>query len=147
MPAITRRTVSQSIAQLIPRIIGGMQPGVLPHHDVTQRQVLVLAAIHSRPHCTMGAIASNMRISMPTATGIVHRLAEAGYVRRVDDPSDRRQVLVALTAKGHAFIRQFQAAAAQRWDQVLRSLEPRELEAFYRVVRKLNERLRPPPAS
>ena len=141
MPPTSRQHVSRSIAQLFPRIIGGAHPDALPHHDVAQRQVLVLEAIHSRPHCTMGVIASNMCICMPTATGIVQRLVEAGYVRRIDDPADRRQVIVTLTAKGRAFIRQFQAAAAHRWDQALRVLEPQELATFHRVVTKLNQRL------
>ena len=141
MPLASRHHVSRSIAQLIPRIIGGVQPDALPRHDVTQRQVLVLATIHSRPHCTMGALASNMDICMPTATGIIQRLAAAGYVRRIDDPADRRQVIVTLTAKGRAFIRQFQTAAAHRWDRALRVLDPRELEALHHVVIKLHQRL------
>lgn len=146
MASVTRQRVGQAIAQLMPRIIQGIQLDFFLRRGVTQTQFLVLMALHGygeRGECTMGTLARNMHVRMPTATGIVGRLARAGYVRRHPKPEDRRQVVVALAPKGYAFIHAFQAVVRHRWEEVLRSLGPAELATFHRVVTKLDSQLQP----
>ena len=78
---------------------------------------------------------------MPTISGIVDRLVKAGYIGRLDDPKDRRQVVVELTSKGELLIKQFQSVIGQRWQEVLKSLQTKDVESFYRVVVKLKNAL------
>ena len=141
MRSITRPQLSEAIAQLMPFIIQGVQLDFFVKRGVTQTQFLVLIAIHGYSRATMGTLAHSLHVTMPTASGIVDRLARSGYVRRVPHPQDRRQVIVATTAKGEAFIVQFQVVIRRRWEEVLKSLAPHELDAFYRVVTKLREQL------
>jgi len=143
MAAATRQQLSRAIAQLMPSIIQGVQLDFFVKRGVTQTQFLVLIAIHGYGRATMGTLAHSLHVTMPTASGIVDRLARSGYVRRVPHPQDRRQVLVETTTKGEAFIAQFQTVIRRRWEEVLHALEPRELDAFYRVVTKLREQLQP----
>ena len=140
-PRITRHAVSHAVAQLMPRIIQGVQLDFFVRRGTTQTQFLVLMAIHAHDRCTMTTIARNMHARMPTATGIINRLVAAGLVRRSPHPDDRRQVIVQLTAKGKAFIRDFQGVIRRRWEEVLKSLTGAELEAFYHVITKLREQL------
>ena len=144
MQQISRRVLSQAIAHLMPNIIRGVQLDFFVNKGVTQTQFLLLASIHAYQRCTMGTLARSLHVSMPTTTGIVDRLTRAGYVRRLPQAHDRRQVLVELTPTGRDFIRQFQAVVRRRWEDVLRTLEPIEMEAFYHVVTKLNAQLQPP---
>ena len=139
--SITSDAAARAFAQLLPHIIRGVQPGSRAARDLTQRQFVVLTTLHADGRCTMGAIARSMGVAMPTATGLIHRLVQAGYVRRVDPPTDRRHVLVELTAKGEGRVQQLQAAVQQRWSDVLRPLAPRELEAFHHVVTTLHQQL------
>ena len=141
MTAVSRSQVSLAVAQLMPRIIQGVQLDFFVKRRVTQTQLLVLLAIHAAGRCTMGTLARNQHVRMPTATGIVNRLARAGYVRRHPDPEDRRQVLVELTDKGRAFIHAFQRIIRHRWEEVLKGLEGRELSAFHRVILQLTRQL------
>ena len=141
MRPATRPQLSQAIAQLVPSIIQGVQLDFFVKRGATQTQFLVLVAIHSYGRATMGTLARSLHVSMPTASGIVDRLARAGYVRRAPHPQDRRHVIVETTAKGEAFIIQFQVVIRRRWEEVLKPLPPRELDAFYRVVTKLREQL------
>jgi len=141
MASITRRQVSQAVAQLMPRIIRGVQLDFFVRKGTTQTQFLVLMAIHADTRCTMGALARNLHVRMPTATGVVDRLAKAGYVRRIPHPTDRRQVIVTLTAKGQHFIREFQQVIRRRWEEVLRSLSAGELAMFHQVITKLTAQL------
>ena len=142
MPQVTRQEASSAFVQLMPHIIRGVTLDFFVRRGVTQTQFLVLMAIHSLEHCTMGTLARSMHVRMPTATGIVDRLVRAGFVRRFPHPKDRRQVLVELTAKGQSFIRQFREVVRRRWVDALQVLKADELEAFHRVVTKLRDRLK-----
>ena len=140
-PSVSRKEVGYAVSQLMPSVIRGVSLDFFVRRGVTQTQFLVLLAIHSYGRCSMGALARNMRVRMPTATGIVDRLVRDGFIRRAPYPEDRRQVFVELTAKGTDFIRQFQLVVQRRWEEVLRSLQARELETFYHVITKLRQKL------
>jgi DNA-binding MarR family transcriptional regulator len=48
---------------------------------------------------TAGSLARELHLTTGAITGLVDRLARAGYARRAPDPSDRRRVLVSATAR------------------------------------------------
>ena len=141
---LTPQDVSLGIAQLMPHIMRGIQLDFFVKKGVTQTQFLLLASIRAYGRCSMGTLASNLHVRMPTATGIVERLVKAGYVRRAAGQEDRRQVVVELTPKGERFFHEFEGVIRRRWEEVLRSLSQKELRAFYHVVTKLREELKPP---
>lgn len=129
----------------MPNIIRGVQLDFFAQRQVTQTQMLILVALHALGRCTMSQLARNFHISLPTATGLVDRLARPGYVRRFPNPEDRRQVMVALTAKGQTFFREFQAVIQHRWEEVLQVLSAHELTAYHRIITKLTETLERAP--
>lgn len=135
--AHTRKDVGQVIAKLMPHIIQGARLGFLAHRNITHTQFFVLISIHSHGPCTMKILSQNMQVSMPTMSGIINRLAQADYIQRVVNPSDRRQVTVELTKEGQKFIAQFQTVVGARWQEVLKSLNQDEINLFYHVVTKL----------
>ena len=141
---ITRKDVSLSVARLMPQIMRGVQLDFFVRLGVTQTQFLMLAAIRAYTRCTMGTLARNLHVSMPTASGIVERLVRAGYVRRAPAAEDRRQVIVELTPNGGRLVRAFESVIRRRWEEALVSLDVRELRAFYDVITKLRERMTPP---
>jgi len=125
------------MARLAPSLIRGGHLDFFVQRSVTQIQFLVMVAIHAQPRCTMGALARGMHVALPTATGVVGRLVRDGYARRGSAPKDRRQVVVELTAKGRAFIEQFQSVVQRRWEEVLRPLSSSELTTFSQIIGKL----------
>src|SRR6266567_1787762 len=89
--------VGQAMARLIPNIIRGAQLETVARSGVTHTQFIVLMALKAHRQCVMSALARSLHASLPTATGIVNRLVQAGLVRRRPVPEDRRQVMVELT--------------------------------------------------
>ena len=138
---VTRKDVSLAVARLMPYIMRGIQLEFFVKRGVTQTQFLVLAAIRASGHCAMGTLARSLHVSMPTASGIVERLVRSAYLRRTADPADRRSVVVALTAKGEAFFRDFESVIRRRWEEALLALGPDELAAFHDVLTKLRQHL------
>ena len=138
---ITRKDASLAIAELMPYIMRGIQLDFFVKRGVTQTQFLVMAAVRAYSRCTMGTLAKNLHISMPTASGLVGRLVQSGYLRRIPQSEDRRQVVVTLTGKGDAFFKEFESVVRHRWEEVLVSLDEDELRAFHDVMAKLRQQL------
>ena len=129
------------MAELMPKLIRGVQLDFFVKRGITQTQFLVLGAVLSYESCTMSTLARSLHVTMPTMSGIVERLVQAAFLRRAPHPGDRRQVIVTLTPKGREFLRQFQAVIRRRWEEVLRPLSPAELAAFHHVITKLQRQL------
>ncbi|GAB5471551.1 MAG: MarR family winged helix-turn-helix transcriptional regulator [Rhodospirillales bacterium] len=73
--------------------------------DLTTRQLTLFmhVALTPPPHTVRG-LAEALAISKPAVTRALDRLAAAGYLERTRDASDRRSVLVTVTAEGEAFL-------------------------------------------
>ena len=142
MERLTTKEVSMAIARLMPFIIRGVHLDFLVSRKITQTQFIVMVAIHAREECSLNILANNMQVSMPTMSGIIDRIFEAGYVDRKEDAKDRRQIVIKLTPKGKSLIIQFQSAVGERWQEVLKALSASELNAFYQVVLKLTQGLK-----
>jgi len=65
---------------------------------VSMTHIHVLAMLRQHGPMPMSRLAELLDVSLSSATGIVDRLAERGYVERAGDPADRRVVLVRPTA-------------------------------------------------
>jgi len=89
-----------------------------------------------------GRLASEAGLSTGAVTTVLDRLERAGYARRVQDPGDRRRVLVELTPAAR---RELQQLYAPLIDATMRQLEGYTTDEvslvrdFLRDNRRLNE--------
>lgn len=137
-----REQTAQAISVLMPHIMQGAHLGVFAKRSITQTQFLILVFLHARGACTMSDIASQLKVSMPTVTGLVNRLFAAKYIKRSNHPQDRRQIVIALTPKADQFIKMFKSIIAKRWEEVLKVLDDQELEQFHSIINKLSASMR-----
>ena len=75
--------------------------------DLTARQMALLLTVYitSPPHTVRG-LAQTLNVSKPAITRALDRLSHFGLIRRKEDESDRRSVLVQRTVKGSVFLRE-----------------------------------------
>jgi DNA-binding MarR family transcriptional regulator len=79
--------------------------GAFADHDLETWEFDVLSALRRQGppfQLTPGALLRATLVTSGTMTNRIHRLAEAGLVRREPDPRDKRGVLVTLTDQGLA---------------------------------------------
>ena len=79
------------------RLIRGKMEHALPL-PFSQCEVLRLIAEQERPR--MRDIAKHFKITAPSATSLVNELVRGGYIKRVSNHNDRRQVRLSLTHRG-----------------------------------------------
>lgn len=114
-------------------------------NDLTgaQKKILYHLAMCG-PH-KMSDIARQVSVSVTGATGVVDRLVKMELVERDHDPSDRRVILIRLTALGQQTFEELQTAHQRRLEEVLGNLEPAkrlELIASFERIHSLLSELR-----
>jgi DNA-binding MarR family transcriptional regulator len=77
--------------------------------DLTNRQMGLMLVVYLTPgpHTVRG-LAQMLGVSKPVITRALNTLGSLGYLRRVRDESDRRNVFVAKTSTGQDFLDSFE---------------------------------------
>lgn len=77
--------------------------------DLTNRQMALMLVVYLSPgpHTVRG-LAERLGVSKPVITRALNTLGALGYLRRVRDESDRRNVFVAKTGNGQEFLEGFE---------------------------------------
>jgi DNA-binding MarR family transcriptional regulator len=73
--------------------------------SMSLNQLAALGTLDRHGPLTPGELAAHERVQPPSMTRIIGKLEDAGYVTRTDHPTDRRQVLVAVSPTGRAILR------------------------------------------
>jgi DNA-binding MarR family transcriptional regulator len=109
---------------------------------ITPSQLSVLSTVELHGPLALGELAALEGVQPPSVTRMVGALEEAGLVRRLSDPSDRRTVRVELTAEGRdateGIRRRRDAWLAERLGR-LSSEELGAIEAVLPVLEKMIE--------
>jgi DNA-binding MarR family transcriptional regulator len=114
----------------------GMEPG-------QYQLMLAIKGIPQEVRPRIRELADRMHIRHHSAVELVNRLEAGGYVRRERAQDDRREVLLALTAKGEKVLAELALhhhdalrSAASSLVAALRRLTPREKEMARKTVPK-----------
>lgn len=101
MAALSERSLKSWMQTLIGYVRSG-QP------DLTNRQMALMLLVYLTPgpHTVRG-LAGILGVSKPVITRALNTLGSLGYLRRVRDEADRRNVFVAQTNTGQEFLESF----------------------------------------
>jgi DNA-binding MarR family transcriptional regulator len=72
--------------------------------DLSLAQFRTLAYLNSHAEVSLSEVAEHIGLSLPTMSKLVDGLLGRGLLTRVEDPSDRRRVLLCLTEEGRAML-------------------------------------------
>lgn len=86
---------------------------------------------------SMSSLAQQVALTSGGITRLLDRLIEAGYVRRVPCPTDRRVQFAALTPAGRSKLEQAAATHARNLRRVFDGFTTRDLETFDRLLDRL----------
>jgi DNA-binding MarR family transcriptional regulator len=136
-----RQRIVRAVMKQLPELgkaITLSMPMRVRHEGVSLAQVKALVHLFEYGPQTMGDLADGLKITTPSATGLINPLAERGFVVRDRDTDDRRVVRVSLSKHAeeiaHSIIDQRQAEVAGAMEGM--SLEAQEcfLEGLERLA-------------
>ena len=86
-------------------------------------------------------LAEQTALRPSTLTGMLDRLEEAGYLKRVPSPDDRRQILIYQTQKEKALRKGYEEVSAEMNKLFYAGLTARETDRFERTLRRILQNL------
>ena len=105
----------QALGSWMRTLIGYVRSG---EPDLTNRQMALMLLVYLTPgpHTVRG-LAERLGVSKPVITRALNTLGALGYLRRVRDECDRRNVFVAKTDNGQDFLEGFERNLEQQGGQ------------------------------
>jgi len=104
--------------------------------DITVTQLRVLFILRDTAGAPAGFLAEHLRVTPPTVTGLVDRLVRMGFVRREEDPEDRRLVRNYLTERGLRVVGEVEREGRAFLSKVFDRLSPEQMN---RLVASLED--------
>jgi DNA-binding MarR family transcriptional regulator len=106
--------------------------------ELTTGQVRMLVLLRTEPGATLSWLAAQVKVSAPTASGLADRLVRQGYVRREEDPRDRRLVRHHLTDSGTAILGEMEREGVALFEAILSRLSDEDLDSLVHGLTVLN---------
>lgn len=106
-------------------------------NHITHSQWFVLTMIEHFEKTNIKELAEALEMSSSAATQLVEVLVQADFVIRNEDPQDRRQVRLELSAKGKKHIVTTKEKRISEMADVFDGLTDSELEEFIRLHKKI----------
>ena len=136
MTAATKTTIAELASQLRPallrltRLIRNQRVDM----SVTLTQLSAMGTLRKHGPMSAGELAACERVQPPSMTKVLANLEERGLVRRDVHPTDRRQVVLAITPAGEQLLDSERRSRDQWLSRRLGTLTPEERALVQRVV-------------
>ncbi len=132
------------IAVLLPQIAKNLRAPILldrVRRGLTTSQLLTLLLLDEagQSSLSMGELAGELGVSLPTATGLVDRLVREKLVARKGSGEDRRVVLVTITRQGRVVIRRVLRVLDELLARTLSAMTDEEQESVVRAAERIFE--------
>ena len=101
---------------------------------ITLPQFRTLVVLHSRRGMSLNALAEILGVNPSSAMRMVDRLLAAGLVTRAENPENRRQVALDVTAEGSATVRRVTALRRREIRRVVEQMPGRHRAALIQAL-------------
>ncbi|MBO0825145.1 MAG: MarR family transcriptional regulator [Actinobacteria bacterium] len=131
-----RISVSRLARRLRAERYAGLEPGL------SETQLAALATLERHGQMTPGELADHEKVQPPSMTRVIAALEELGLVVRAPHSTDRRQVVLTVTAQGRSVVEQTRQLREAWLALQLRALTQQEratLRAAAPVLEKLSQ--------
>jgi DNA-binding MarR family transcriptional regulator len=109
--------------------------------QLSMPRLKALFGIAGHGSLTIGGLARELGVSLPTASTLVEALVGHGYASRREDVGDRRRTLAELTPSGERLVRRLREGSSKMLQDSLERLDEEDLEALVRGLRALTREL------
>ena len=109
---------------------------------LTPSRVRLLWDLAANGPSAQHVLATRLEMSPRNITGLVDALEAGGYVTRAPHPTDRRAIIVSLSASAHQFMRKMQREHAELSAELLGAVDVADQDSMLRGLDAIAARLR-----
>ena len=132
-------TLVELIAMLT-KLIGDWEMQFVQQYTVegfTIRQIEYIDVINTLGNPNLGEIAKALKLSKPSVTAIVEKLAAKGYIQKCQSDEDRRSFHVHLSAKGEKLVDLHDETHQKIADLFQSNLNEKDLKTLVSLLNKV----------
>jgi DNA-binding MarR family transcriptional regulator len=116
-------------------------------HLKIEKNFSVLILLEENKNCTQQYISCALQIDKVSMVKIIDGFAKKGLVKRVQNPNDRREYFVELTAKGHTILPKIHQSIKELNDVAFKDFTEKEKKAFDKALIKVYHNIEHFPSS
>lgn len=128
------------LIEIITKLIGDLEAEFIKKYQeegFTARQIIYIDTIDMLGNPNLGEIARVLKLSKPSVTAIVDKLASKGYIEKFQSDEDRRSFHVHLSAKGKNLVKMHGETHNKIVDILQNNLDSKDLKALVRILNKV----------
>lgn len=136
--------LAEEATRLLPAMVRLLKTTLVGRCDISNipfGQLRALSHLYQHDRSTVGEVAAGLGVSLATASELLDRLVDAGWVERGVNPADRRQVLINLAPHAVELFHEVHEMRRTQIGSALSRLDPDDRPAFIRGLRALVESL------
>ncbi len=86
-------------------------------------------------NCNQSLLADSIHVNKATMVGILDDLSNKGFIKRIENPSDRREHHIQLSEKGKKYVLKIRIAVNKINDMVMKDVNPYEVDRIQEYLR------------
>lgn len=114
----------------------------LKDSGLTHQQIMVIKLVAHKREITISELCEEMSLAKGTVSGIVQRLENADFVKKVKSETDKRNTFVTFSEKGLEFAKEFRYKINESFDEVFKNFSKEELEEAKEGLKKLRNKIK-----
>ena len=142
-----QRELTEEIIELLPMLFRLYKSSICLPGELTAMpfgQIRIMSHLYQNGRSTVGEVASGIGVSLATASELVDRMVENGWVEKRPNPADRRQIHLWLSDKAVTVGDQMHDLRRSQITSAFSRLAPDDRPAFLRGMRALVAALQEP---
>lgn len=128
------------LIEIITKLLGDWEMQFISEYEAegfTARQIEYIDAINRLGNPNLGEIARELKLSKPSVTAIVEKLASKGYIRKFQSDEDRRSFHVHLSTKGGKLVEMHNDTHKRIADLFRKNLDSKDLKTLVALLNKV----------
>jgi len=138
---MSEKSIDTNTLWLLWEFVSAIKPKfirIAEQHGITLQQLHLLGTLDKETPTPMSKLAAGLACDASNVTGLVDRLSNTGFVKRVDCETDRRIKMVLLTEEGFRMQKLIKDDFFESCHSTIEdTLTPAELEHFRAALTKL----------
>lgn len=109
---------------------------------LTHQQIMVLKFVAHKKEINIGQLCEEMHLSKGTVSGIVNRLEQADYIKKIKYDNDKRNTYIQFSNKGIEFAKDFRIKKEETFDDVFEDLSEEEIKDIIKSLNLLKNKIK-----
>jgi DNA-binding MarR family transcriptional regulator len=139
-PPLSPDQCATQIMNVIPWVTRFLRSEIRYHgQPLSLSQLRVLNYLERCPRSSLSKVAEYLDVTRPTMSTMIDRLVQRGFVHRMEDPQERRRILLSLTPEGNGQFQQVTTATCTKVADRLAQLTEPQLEQLMQGLALLGD--------